>query len=55
MSVDLKKKAWSHYFSEYVRCVKYVSDKEWYFVFDFDTKNRNVMKAVTPYSLFEWV
>ena len=49
-----KKKAWSNFFNSYIRCVKYISDKEWYFVLNDDVDNRNIRRAGTNYSFFNW-
>lgn len=49
------KKAWSSYFGAYIRCVKYISDTDWYFVINEDIDNRYVRKAGSKYSDFNWV
>ncbi len=52
--MKINKIAWSDYFKDYIRCVRYISDDHWYFVFRDDVDNRNVMRAGSKYSYFSW-
>lgn len=53
--VDYNKIAWSNYFKEYIRCVRYYSDTDWYFVINEDFDNKHTRKAKSKYSYFEWI
>lgn len=45
---------WSNYFNAYIKCVKYISDTDWYFVIVGDTNSR-IHKAKSRYSTFNWI
>lgn len=47
--------AYSKYFQEFIICVKYVSDDEWYFIFKDAVGNQKPRRARTKYSYFTWV
>lgn len=48
--------AWSDYFGRYIRCVKYISNTEWYFEFIYDESEnlKKPIKAKSPYDSFKW-
>lgn len=46
--------AWSDFFQEFIVCVKYLADDNWYFIFRDAVGNQNPIKAKTRYSYFDW-
>lgn len=46
----------SNYFSCNIKCVKYVSDEEWYFVLidEYGDIRSKIMKANSNYDMFKW-
>lgn len=53
--ISIKNKiAWSDFFQEFIICVKYLADDNWYFIFRDAVGNQNPIKAKTKYSYFDW-